>query len=50
MSDIEAKILDIIQGLTLDQQVDALNRAREMLVARREKPPVPVQASERHIP
>ena len=50
MSDLEIKILKLIQGLTLDQQMDALNHALEMLAAKQEKSPALVQTSEQHIP
>ena len=39
MSDTEAKILELIQGLTLVQQMDALNRALAMLAAKQEMSP-----------
>lgn len=50
MLDTEAKILELIQGLTLAQQMDALNHARAILVAKQETPPVPAQTSDRHTP
>lgn len=46
MSDTEAKILELIQGLTLAQQMDALNHALAMLVAKQETPPAPAQTSD----
>ena len=46
MSDTEAKILELIQGLTLTQQMDALNHALEMLAATQETPPAPVETSD----
>ncbi len=46
MSDTEAKILELIQGLTLTQQMDALNHALAMLAAKQEKPPAPVETSD----
>ncbi len=46
MSDTEAKILELIQGLTLAQQKDALNYALAMLGATQEKPPVPAKTSD----
>lgn len=39
MSDTETKILELIQGLPLAQQMDALNHALAMLVAKQETPP-----------
>ena len=46
MSDTEAKILELIQGLTLAQQMDVLNRALEMLAAKQEMPPAPSETSD----
>ncbi len=46
MSDTEAKILELIQGLTLAQQMDALNHALAMLGATQEKSPVPAKTSD----
>ena len=39
MSDTEAKILELIQGLTLARQMDVLNHALAMLAAKQEMPP-----------
>lgn len=39
MSDMETKILELIQGLTLAQQMDALNHALAMLAAKQETSP-----------
>ena len=39
MSDTETKILELIQGLTLAQQMDALNHALAMLAAKQETLP-----------
>ena len=38
MSDTEAKILELIQGLTLAQQMDVLNHALAMLAAKQVRP------------
>lgn len=46
MSDTETKILELIQGLTLAQQMDALNHALEMLAAKQETPPAPSGTSD----
>lgn len=46
MSDTEAKILELIQGLTLAQQMDVLNRALEMLAAKQEMSPAPLGTSD----
>ena len=46
MSDTESKILELIQGLTLAQQMDALNHALAMLAAKQETPPAPAQTSD----
>lgn len=46
MSDTEIKILELIQGLTLAQQMDVLNHALAMLAAKRETPPAPAQTSD----
>lgn len=46
MSDMEKKILELIQGLTLAQQRDALNYALEMLAEKQEKSPAPAQTSD----
>ena len=46
MSDIEAKILELIQGLTLTQQMDALNHALAMLAATQETSPAPAETSD----
>lgn len=46
MSDTEAKILELIQGLTLAQQKDALNHALEMLEATQERSPAHAQTSD----
>ena len=39
MSDTEAKILELIQGLTLARQMDVLNHALAMLAAKQEMSP-----------
>lgn len=39
MLDTESKILELIQGLTLAQQMDALNHALAMLAAKQEMSP-----------
>lgn len=46
MSDTEAKILELIQGLTLARQMDVLNRALAMLAAKQETSPAPAQTSD----
>lgn len=46
MSDIETRILELIQGLTLTQQMDALNHALAMLAAKQEMPPAPSETSD----
>ena len=46
MSDTEAKILELIQGLTLARQMDVLNHALAMLAAKQETPPAPAQTSD----
>lgn len=46
MSDTETKILELIQGLTLAQQMDALNHALVILAAKQETPPAPVETSD----
>lgn len=46
MSSMEVQILELIQGLTLAQQVEALNHALVLLVAKQEKSPAPSQTSD----
>ncbi len=46
MSDTETKILELIQGLTLAQQMDVLNHALAMLAAKQETSPAPAQTSD----
>lgn len=46
MSDTETKILELIQGLTLAQQMDALNHALAMLATKQETSPAPAQTSD----
>lgn len=46
MSDTESKILELIQGLTLAQQMDALNHALEMLATKQETSPAPARTSD----
>lgn len=50
MSDMEAKILELIQSLTLEQQIDALNYALAMIATKKGMPPAPPQTSEKHTP
>lgn len=50
LSDTDAEILKLIQGLTLAQQMDALNHALSMLVAKQETLPSPAQTSDEHTP
>ena len=46
MSDTETKILELIQGLTLAQQMDVLNHALAMLAAKQGTSPAPLGTSD----
>ena len=46
MSDTEIKILELVQGLTPAQQMDALNHALVMLAAKQETSPAPSATSD----